>query len=253
LLFHHVGPATPSVRTSLTVSPARFSRFVASLAARGYRGLSASDWWDRQTGGRDAEKAVVLTFDDAYADVVEHALPSLVRFGFTATVFVVAGLVGGTNRWDDGPEGAGGAPLMSADDLRAWRQAGMEVGAHGMTHADLVKLDPVNLRAEVAGAREVLSGVVGADVRSFAYPYGSHDQATRTVVGAHYALAFGVEEGLNAAGQDALALRRSMVQPADSIADIRLRARLGWSPLNRMKTFLPPHIRPRPRRESSGR
>ena len=41
---------------------------------------------------------VGLTFDDGYADFAEYALPVLRRHGFTATVFVIAGRLGGDSR-----------------------------------------------------------------------------------------------------------------------------------------------------------
>ncbi|MDA8348480.1 MAG: polysaccharide deacetylase family protein [Pseudomonadota bacterium] len=44
------------------------------------------------------EKAVVLTFDDGYRSVYEHAFPILLRFGMTATVYLVTDVVG-TNQW----------------------------------------------------------------------------------------------------------------------------------------------------------
>jgi peptidoglycan/xylan/chitin deacetylase (PgdA/CDA1 family) len=62
------------------------------------------------------------------------ALPILDRCGFTATVFAVAGQLGGTNVWDaDGPS----KPLLTTDQLRQVAAAGMEIGSHGYTHVRL--------------------------------------------------------------------------------------------------------------------
>ena len=102
LLFHHVGPPRSNTHPSLTVDPHRFQRYVETLKRRGFVGLSASDWANhRNTGQGLSNKDVILTFDDAYADLTTYALPTLVRLGFRATVFAVAGAIGGTNSWDE--------------------------------------------------------------------------------------------------------------------------------------------------------
>ena len=46
-------------------------------------------------GGTLPDRAVVLTFDDGYADFHSRAMPLLDRYGFTATVFVTTGWVRG--------------------------------------------------------------------------------------------------------------------------------------------------------------
>ena len=94
LLYHHVGPARSGVHGSLTVSPSRFQRQISWLARHGYRGICPSEWlhYRRETKA-PSSKLALLTFDDAYADLVEHALPVLSQHGFGAAVFVVTGLV----------------------------------------------------------------------------------------------------------------------------------------------------------------
>src|SRR5262249_54153417 len=47
-------------------------------------------------------KVVAITIDDGYLDTFEAAAPILREHGFTATVFVVAGLVGRRSLWDVG-------------------------------------------------------------------------------------------------------------------------------------------------------
>lgn len=101
LLYHHVGPSRPGSIPGLTVSPQRFERHVRWLARRGYTGICPSDWarWRREGKGLP-HKPVLLTFDDGYEDLVEHAFPVLRRYGFGAAVYIVTGQLGGTNAWD---------------------------------------------------------------------------------------------------------------------------------------------------------
>jgi peptidoglycan/xylan/chitin deacetylase (PgdA/CDA1 family) len=151
----------------VTVSPPRFERQLAWLKARGLRGVSMSELLTAMDKGR-ARGLVGLTFDDGYADFVSRAVPALLKFGFTATVFVVSARIGSYNAWDEGPR----KPLMTAEQLRSVVSAGMQVSAHGRYHLSLPSLDDDELGDEIEGSRTELEDVLGRAVTGFAYPYG---------------------------------------------------------------------------------
>ena len=61
------------------------------------------------------------------------------------------------------------------EQLRAMAAAGIEIGAHAYTHADLGAItDPRVLHHEVVAAKEELQKALGRPVRYFAFPYGLH-------------------------------------------------------------------------------
>jgi peptidoglycan/xylan/chitin deacetylase (PgdA/CDA1 family) len=149
----------------VTVRPERFTRQLAWLRRAGWRGVAVRDLVER----RGTERLVGLTFDDGYADFVTEAMPVLARFGFTATVFVLAGRLGGDNTWDrPGPRKA----LMTAGDVRRAADAGMEIGSHGLLHRPLPELDEAALSDEVGASRAALAALSGQTVSGFCYPYG---------------------------------------------------------------------------------
>jgi peptidoglycan/xylan/chitin deacetylase (PgdA/CDA1 family) len=122
----------------------------------------------RRTSG-----GVALTFDDAFRNVREHALPELARHGFPATVFVVTGHTGGWNDWDQ--KGYGGIPrlpLMDWTELRELAAAGIELGGHGVSHPDLTAIPPEDAREQMRVCRAEIEQRTGRRVRWFAYPYG---------------------------------------------------------------------------------
>jgi glycosyltransferase involved in cell wall biosynthesis/peptidoglycan/xylan/chitin deacetylase (PgdA/CDA1 family) len=233
LLYHHVGPIGGDTNPELTVSPERFEAQVRCLARRGYQGIRLSDWlaWVR-TGRPLPEKPVLLTFDDAYADIARYALPVLERYGFGAAVFVITGRVGGTISWG---KSKGLFQLMSAEQIREWAGRGIEFGAHSRTHPDLTTLDPAALRDEVVGSKRDLEDILQAPVISFAYPYGPYNPAVCECVRGMYDLAFTTDEGLNDLRTDLHVLRRTGVSPDDSIVDLSSRLRWGLSPLQRLR------------------
>ena len=239
LMYHHVGPLRPGTLPSLTVSPERFEKQVRELARRGYQGICPTDWirW-RLEGKKLPDKPVLLTFDDGYADLVEHALPVLGRYGFGAAVYIVTGQLDGTNTWDEA-RGSGTHRLMTREQIRYWVGQGIEFGAHSRTHADLTTLAPHELTEEVVGSGNDLESLLGTRVSSFAYPYGFHNQAVDDCVRGAYDLAFLAEdkvEGLNHLLTDPIQLRRTMVQASDSVWEVvDGRARWGLNPVERLR------------------
>jgi peptidoglycan/xylan/chitin deacetylase (PgdA/CDA1 family) len=217
---------------------------MSGLRRAGYEGIAAREWEPNAETAPPRARKVIVTFDDAYADLTRFALPVLADVGFRATVFVVAGAIGGSNSWD-APGGAGGHRLMDEADLRDWATSGCEIGSHGMTHVDLTSLPPEQLDLEIAGSQRALTSLACSPVSSFAYPYGKHDPRVRRAVTGTYCRAFGIDEGRNLRFTDTSQLRRTMVQPADSIVDVLLRARFGWSAVERARTVARPRTRAR--------
>src|SRR5262245_50594444 len=97
LMYHSVSPYDEDPH-EVTMTPQRFERQMRWLRGRGLRGVSIGGLLDAAAKGR-ARRLVGLTFDDGYQDFVTNAMPVLQRYGFTATVFVLAGRFGGENVW----------------------------------------------------------------------------------------------------------------------------------------------------------
>lgn len=187
LMYHSVTPYDQDPYL-VTVHPARFEQQMRWLQRRGLRGTSIRELLAARRHGSD-RGFVGLTFDDGYADFCEHALPTLVRFGFTATVFVISDLLGGANSWDEaGPRKI----LMTAEEISYVAGCDMEIGSHGRRHVSLVSASNSDLAAEVSGSRALVREVSGQEVAGFCYPYGHVDPLAVTAVraaGYHYGCA----------------------------------------------------------------
>ncbi|NJN67515.1 MAG: polysaccharide deacetylase family protein [Chloroflexaceae bacterium] len=114
-------------------------------------------------------RSVALTFDDGYADAYTEALPRLLERGFVATFYLV-------NRYI-GQEG-----YMGWDEIRALRDAGMEIGAHTLNHLDLTTLGSTQASHEIAASRTHLATTLQVPVESFCYPVGRYTEETRDLV-----------------------------------------------------------------------
>jgi peptidoglycan/xylan/chitin deacetylase (PgdA/CDA1 family) len=183
VLMYHSVESYDADPYQVTVRPQRFTRQLRWLHRRGLRGVSMSELLRARREGRDAA-LVGLTFDDGYADFLTEVLPALTRYGFGATVFVIAGALGGHNAWDEpGPRKS----LMTAEDVRRAADAGVEIGSHSLHHIRLPEVGDDELTGQVRQSRQILAQITGRDVTGFCYPYGRvGEREVRAVQAAGY-------------------------------------------------------------------
>lgn len=197
----------------LVVSPTTFSRQMAALSALGYIGKSMGELMPYLTGDRQG-KVFGITFDDGYENNLRCAMPILKRHGFTSTCYVVANLVGKSNSWDL-ERGVKQVPLMNAQELQAWIDAGQEVGSHTLSHANLEQLDEAGQAIEIGRSKDQLEALIKqkGGVQHFCYPYGGLNKtAVQNVRSAGYLTATTTVRGRVIPGQsDELLLPRVLV------------------------------------------
>jgi peptidoglycan/xylan/chitin deacetylase (PgdA/CDA1 family) len=90
-------------------------------------------------------------------------------------------MLGGFNSWDRNT-GITEKPLMTIENWRSWLDAGMEVGSHTRTHADLSKLESDKAIEQIAASKRDLELALACEVRHFCYPYGRFTEIHRNAV-----------------------------------------------------------------------
>lgn len=176
LSYHAVSDDWPA---ALAVTPADLEAQLRLLVARGYRGAT----FEAIAAGRASGRVVAVTFDDAFASVLELALPILRRAGLPGTVFVPTGFADGdrllewpgVDRWLAGPHRDELRP-MDWDDLGRLAAEGWEVGSHTVTHPRLTQLGDDALLEELVASKAACEATLGRPCATIAYPYGDHDE-----------------------------------------------------------------------------
>jgi len=140
--------------------------------------------------------AVALTFDDGYANFLDHALPLLVDHRLPATLFVVSGYCGRRRGWlSQSPPGTG-QPLLSWNAIRQIAEAGITIGAHTVNHPDLLSLSDEQAIREMRDCRHEIEDRIGRPANALAYPYGRSNERIRRLAREEFQLACGTRLAL---------------------------------------------------------
>ena len=115
-----------------------------------------------------------ITFDDGYADNCRVALPLLIEERIPCTYFVTTSAVlEGRLFPHDTEMGNHGLAPNTVEQLWELSRAGIEIGAHTRSHANLGQItDPRRLYDELVTSRDELESAVGRRIRYFAFPFG---------------------------------------------------------------------------------
>lgn len=207
LLYHSISRnPSPSIR-SFTVSPERFAQQL-DLVADGHVALTVAELVARLDSGTPIPPgAVVITFDDGFADNLEAAAPLLKDRGLTASMYITTGYIDGS--------ASGEVPgrMLSWSGICELDAAGFEIGAHGHRHTPLDVLPVAVVAEDVGRSKMALEQRLGHRLSSFAYPHGYRSASVRLAVRrAGFDCACGVRNALSHPVDDRWSLARLTVR-----------------------------------------
>lgn len=196
-----------------SISIRDFGEQMAYLTQQGYTAVTMAQLADFMAGeGPLPPKAVVITFDDGYADNFTNALPLLEKYGLKATVFIITDKVGQPG-------------YLAWDEIRQMRSRGIEIGSHTLGHLALNELDMPEKVRQVTVSKAILEKELGGQIGVLAYPYGLFDATLFDILrSAGYKGACAGVNGLNKPGDNPYSLKRINVgRDRIGLAEFRLR------------------------------
>ena len=124
--------------------------------------------------------------------------------------------------------------MMTSGEVKRMHDAGMQIGAHTVSHPILARLSDLDARLEIEASKLTLEQVLGERIGLFAYPNGKPDedynlQSVAIVRSLGFDAAVSTQWGTSCAGDDLFQLRR--FTPWD-----RRRLRFGVSLLANLRT-----------------
>lgn len=173
LCFHSID----NMNYRFSISKGEFESFINWLCKSGYSFLLAKDF----AGYSGRKKVCTITFDDGCKSIllIKKFLNSR---NLPYTLFISTGFVN-----------KGMSSFLSTEDIKDMsKRKNVEIGSHSESHCDLTSIYDVDLKNELLESKLNLSELIGRDVVSFAYPFGSFNDSIIKEVRRHYKNAFSV-------------------------------------------------------------
>ena len=191
LQYHHVDTSTPR---STSVSPDEFREHMDYLAEAGFQVVDlATALADIKAGVALPDKAVAITFDDAYRNIYQNGFPILKTHDFPFTVFI-----------NTGPVEKGHTSFLTWEQMREMEQSGGVFANHTVSHPYMLRLEDgetleqwrTRMAHEVNEVEALLNEKLGHSPNMLAYPYGESNTEIRAQMAELGMIAFGQQSGV---------------------------------------------------------
>ena len=225
LMYHKVDHILPGTRyPGNHVLPEAFEEQLAELKRLSYQSITLEQWIAyKEKRAALPHRSIIITFDDGYESTHRIAWPLLRRYGFSATVFLVAGLIGKTNVWDVEERQE---PLLNASEIREMQDGGITFGSHTHSHLALTRIPRDEAARELADSRKSLESLLERPVTTLCYPYAKQNRAIRDLAReAGYTAAVIGRGGKNRVWTDPYALRRIKIDTSTTLGVLRRKLR----------------------------
>jgi poly-beta-1,6-N-acetyl-D-glucosamine N-deacetylase len=177
LIYHHVATDTPRVTS---VTPAELREHLQYLRDNQFQVIGLDTLIKQLTTGQPiADNAVVITFDDSYANNFTAAHPILQEFGFPYTIFISPGSID-----------RGDGPLLSWQQIKQMSDDGVLVANHAMWHEHMAKPEKGESQAQwrqrmkqsILAAEDKIAQHTGQRHQWLAYPFGEYSAELEQLV-----------------------------------------------------------------------
>ncbi|MGL4671197.1 MAG: polysaccharide deacetylase family protein [Cetobacterium sp.] len=206
------------------VTVKQFDEQMKYLKNKGYETITFEDLLNNKYKQRfDKDKKwIMLTFDDGYKDNYENAFPILKKYQFKGIIYILDGVK--YNKWDvddkNNPEKE--FPLMNVEELLEMQKYGIEFGGHTSTHPKLAELSLENVKKEIILSKNNIENLVGKELLSFAYPYGSLNEDVKKIAQeSGYQFAVATDSGSITFSDDLFEIRRVGIFPTNNLFNFK--------------------------------
>ena len=182
LMYHKVDVITPS---RWWVSSKEFNRQMCSLK-KNYQFVYLDDYQ------LDNRNQVVLTFDDAYENVFNHAFPILRKHNIPFELFVNGDLL---EKWNEFDQNEVKTRCCSLNHLEEMSRFGGRIQWHSKSHKYLPGLSDDELENQLTIDNKLKTKFSDPHFRWFSYPYGAHDDRVTKAVKQRFCGALSVVNG----------------------------------------------------------
>jgi len=165
-------------------TPPDFDSQIARLISKGYRGINMDEAAASiRTRSPLPGKPLVITFDDGFSDQMT-AYNILKKYNFKATFYIISG--GEASRFCIGANRTNnscGDSYLRWGQIRELDSSGLiEIAGHTVDHLGLAGQPPSVQEFQIKQNKADIEQQIGHSIRHFAYPYGSFNATTISLV-----------------------------------------------------------------------
>ncbi|MFT4732409.1 MAG: peptidoglycan/xylan/chitin deacetylase (PgdA/CDA1 family) [Gammaproteobacteria bacterium] len=175
LMYHHVSSQTPR---STSVSPEEFEKHMAYLSEY-HSVISLEAALDGLNNPNSLpERAVVITFDDGFKNILENGHPIMRKYKFEYTIFINPAQIDLSNT------------QLSWKEVKKMSKEGVTFANHTLDHLHLLDRHPnenklnwlARVKQNINVAEEKLSAQLGYSKKWLAYPFGEFDSDLKAML-----------------------------------------------------------------------
>lgn len=166
-MYHRV---SPHLADGLTVTTQQLTQQFQYLKDEGYEAIDMDTFLglvQQNAGHQSIQKKVLLTFDDAYQSQFTYAYPLLKKFGFKATIFLIADTLEGNILPNDELN-----RKLTIEELKAMDSSVIQLGMHGYHHENFKETPIATLRFAMQKSKQLFEQFNLRSSGTLAYPYG---------------------------------------------------------------------------------
>ena len=201
LMYHALSDNAKKSYAAIHISTDLFLQQLEWLVKNNYRSISIDEMLLAFKDKKSLTKTFMISFDDGYYSLYQHAMPALKKNNFTATLFLTTNTIGKKN-FDSIPDIVPAS--LPADDrpltwqeIKTMQQNGWSIQSHSITHSDNSKLDTDQLRYELIESKKIIEAELQQPVLHYAFPFGKYNaESLKALPECGYESAFTVHSGL---------------------------------------------------------
>jgi len=153
-------PTDSKTSKDYIIPPAAFREHIKMLADSGYHTISPDQLYNYLTKGAPLpSKPILLTFDDTDGDQWDVARPTLKKYGFKGTFFIMTVSLGKKH-------------YMSSAQVKQLSDEGNTIGGHTWNHSNFKKFAGKDWQIQLDKPDAKLLEITGKQITYFAYPFG---------------------------------------------------------------------------------
>jgi peptidoglycan/xylan/chitin deacetylase (PgdA/CDA1 family) len=222
----------------INTSPKIFTEHMRYLHENNYSVIRLQDISNYYSCLQDANKYVVITFDDGYDDFYTKAFPILQEHSFPATVFLPTAFIGNKKLKLKGKEHLDWSQVSELSDM------GISFGSHTVTHPELRGLRNEDVEYELMQSKKTIEDKLGKSIDTFSYPFKFPEENRKFITllkeileNSGYNLGVSTRIGTTSKRDDIYFMKRIAINSKDDILLFQAKLEGGYDWLYKVQRF----------------